>query len=87
MPELRRGHSQREEDKKNWLPAGKDKIMAIVLCLFLGGVGVHNFYLGETKKGIIKILLCLFVISEVLALVDLLKMITDNYVVDPNKAF
>lgn len=76
-----------KEDKKNWLPAGKDKMMAIVLCLFLGGVGVHNFYLGETKKGIIKILLCLFVISEVLALVDLLKMITDNYVVDPNKAF
>ena len=76
------------EKKKEWIPAGKDKITAIILCLFLGAIGIHNFYFGETKKGIIKIVFCLlFGISAILALVDLIKMITDSYVVDPNKAF
>ena len=72
----------------NWLPIGKDKITAIILCLFLGAIGVHNFYLGERKKGIAKILLCLvFGVSAIFALIDLIKMITDSYVVDPNKSF
>lgn len=76
------------EEKKEWIPAGKDKITAIILCLFLGAIGIHNFYLGETKKGILKIVFCLvFGISAILALVDLIKMITDSYIVDPNKAF
>lgn len=77
-----------EEKSHGWVPAGKDKITAIVLCLFLGLIGVHNFYLGETKKGIIKILFCfLFCLSAIPALIDLIKMIMDSYVVDPNKAF
>lgn len=71
----------------NWIPEGKDKITAIILCLLLGAIGIHNFYLGETKKGIIKIVFCLlFAISAIFALIDLIKMITDSYVVDPNKA-
>ena len=71
-----------------WLPEGKDKLTALLLCLFFGGFGIHNFYLGEKKKGIIKIVFCLlFGISAILALIDLIKMITDNYVVDPKKAF
>ncbi|MBP3390755.1 MAG: TM2 domain-containing protein, partial [Clostridia bacterium] len=37
--------------------AGKDKIVIILLLVFLGGIGIHNFVMGETKKGIAKILL------------------------------
>jgi len=44
----------------------KNKIVAGILALFLGGFGIHYFYLGEAKKGglmlgatIISILLCL----------------------------
>ena len=79
---------EKVEEKASWLPAGKDKLTAILLCLFLGSIGIHNFYLGETKKGVIKIVFfVLFYISGILALIDLIKMITDNYVFDPNKSF
>ena len=33
----------------------KSKMVAGLLGIFLGGFGVHNFYLGNTNKGIIQI--------------------------------
>ena len=39
--------------------AGKDKILIILLLVFLGGLGIHNFIMGETKKGVAKIILSL----------------------------
>jgi TM2 domain-containing membrane protein YozV len=30
----------------------KDKKTAAILALFLGGLGIHRFYLGQTVKGI-----------------------------------
>ena len=66
--------------------AGKDKITMIIICLFLGGIGVHNFMMGETKKGIFKIVMCFcFGISGILALIDLIKIATDKYEVNPDK--
>ena len=35
---------------------GQKKIVAGVLGILLGGLGVHKFYLGNTKEGIIQIL-------------------------------
>ena len=65
---------------------GKDKTTMIIICLFLGGFGIHNFMLGETKKGVLKIVASLcFGLGGILALVDLIKIATDSYVVDPNK--
>jgi len=67
---------------------GKDKITLALICFFLGGLGIHNFMLGETKKGIVKIVLSLCVgIGGILALIDFIKILTDKYVVDPDKAF
>lgn len=37
----------------------KSKLVAGLLGIFLGGWGVHNFYLGYTKKGILQIVLTL----------------------------
>ena len=34
---------------------GKSKILAGIFGLVFGGIGVHNFYLGYTNKGIIQI--------------------------------
>lgn len=31
---------------------GGDQIVALLLCFFLGMLGIHSFYLGNTKKGI-----------------------------------
>ena len=33
----------------------KKKIVALLLAIFLGQLGIHNFYLGYTKKGIIQL--------------------------------
>ena len=36
---------------------GKSKIAAGLLGIFLGGYGVHNFYLGYTKKAVLQLVL------------------------------
>jgi len=38
---------------------GKSKLVAGLLAIFLGAFGVHNFYLGNTKKAIIQLVICL----------------------------
>ena len=48
----------------------KNKTTAAVLAIFLGGIGVHRFYLGETLKGVIMLLFCLTFIPSILALIS-----------------
>ena len=38
--------------------AGKDRLVAILLALFLGGLGIHKFYLGRPGWGVVYLLLC-----------------------------
>ncbi len=38
----------------------KSKIVAGLLALLLGGLGVHKFYLGCTTAGIIMLVICIF---------------------------
>jgi TM2 domain-containing membrane protein YozV len=67
---------------------GKDKITVALICFFLGGLGIHNFMLGETKKGIVKIVASLCVgLGGILALIDFIKILCDKYVVDQNALF
>lgn len=49
------------------LPAGtpKSKIAAGLLGIFLGGLGIHNFYLGYTKRGVAQLLV--FILGAPLA--------------------
>nr|WP_076389377.1 TM2 domain-containing protein [Vaginimicrobium propionicum] len=35
----------------------KSKVVAAVLAFFLGGTGIHNFYLGNVGRGIIQLLM------------------------------
>ncbi len=39
------------------VPGAKSKLVAGLLGIFLGGLGIHNFYLGYTQKAIIQVLL------------------------------
>ena len=65
---------------------GQDKIVMILVCLFLGGLGIHNFMMGESKKGVFKIIMSLVCgIGGILALIDLVKICMGTYVVDPTK--
>jgi len=61
-----------------------DKITLAIICFFIGGFGIHNFLLGETKKGIFKIIMtCCCGIGYIFAIIDLVKLLTDTYVIDP----
>ena len=65
---------------------GHDKVTMAVLCFFLGGLGVHNFVMGETKKGVLRLLLSFICgIGGVIALIDFIKILCDTYIVDPDK--
>jgi len=50
------------------------KLIAIILAFFFGILGIHKFYLGETKKGILYLLLMFFGISFFLAMYDVYKI-------------
>lgn len=64
----------------------QNKLILILVCLFLGEFGIHNFILGETKKGIFRIIMSLCCgIGYILALIDLVKIALDTYEVNPNK--
>ena len=36
----------------------KSKLVAALLAFFLGGIGVHKFYLGQTGTGVVYLLFC-----------------------------
>lgn len=40
-------------------PAAKSKMVAGLLGIFLGSLGIHNFYLGFTKKAVIQLVVSL----------------------------
>jgi TM2 domain-containing membrane protein YozV len=48
----------------------KNKIVAFLLAWFLGGIGVHKFYLGQTGWGIIYLLFCWTFIPSIAAFVE-----------------
>ena len=63
-------------------PAGsaaseKGFVPAILLCLFLGGLGVHRFYVGKIGTGILQ-LITLGGLG-IWALIDLIVIITGNF--------
>lgn len=48
----------------------KDRITAGILAILLGGLGIHHFYLGNTGRGILYIVLGCIGISPILGLID-----------------
>lgn len=65
-----------------------DKIVIALVCFFLGYLGIHNFMLGETKKGVVKIVFTVLCgIGTILALIDFIKILLDKYEINPDKAF
>ena len=70
----------------------KSKTTAALLALFLGGIGVHYFYLGKTMAGLIFLLLFWTYIPALIALVQAIMMFTmteeqfyEKYVNNPSK--
>ncbi len=54
----------------------KSKTTALLLCLFLGGIGIHRFYLGYTLFGVIQLLT--FGGLGIWTLIDFVRLITGS---------
>ena len=55
----------------------KDWLTTLLLCLFVGSLGIHRFYTGHTLIGVIQLLTlggC-----GIWTLVDLVMIVTDSY--------
>lgn len=50
--------------------AGKSKPLAIVFALFLGGLGIHKFYLGKSGTGFLYLIFCWTFIPVILGIID-----------------
>jgi TM2 domain-containing membrane protein YozV len=53
----------------------KNKYIAAVLAFFIGGLGVHKFYLGKTSSGILYLVFCWTFIPAILALIDMILLL------------
>lgn len=70
----------------------KSKLAAGLLGIFLGGLGIHNFYLGYTKKAVAQLLICVLgaclivgpVAAEIWGLVEGIMILCDKITVDAN---
>ena len=63
----------------------KSKLVAGLLGILLGGLGIHNFYLGYTSKAVIDIVLSLFCgIGAIWGLIEGIMILTGNIAVDAN---
>lgn len=50
--------------------ANKDKLVAALLAIFLGGFGVHKFYLGSIGLGILYLLFCWTFIPSMIGFIE-----------------
>lgn len=64
----------------------KSKLVAVLLAFFLGSIGIHDFYLGYNKYGVIKIVLtvCTGIGGAIWAIVDFIRLLTGSLNRDAN---
>ena len=76
--------------KEQTTTQAKSKIAAGLLGIFLGGFGVHNFYLGYTGKAVAQLLITvlscgiLSVVSSVWGLIEGIMILTGSITTDAN---
>jgi len=56
--------------------AGRNRIAAALFALFLGGLGVHKFYLGQIGLGILYLVFCWTFIPAIVGLVEGIILLT-----------
>ena len=57
---------------------GKTKLVASLLALFLGGLGVHKFYMGDTVLGIIYLVFFWTFIPAIIAFFEAIIWLTQS---------
>ncbi|MBR4881084.1 MAG: NINE protein [Clostridia bacterium] len=56
----------------------KNKMVAGILAILLGGLGIHKFYLGKTVMGILYILFCWTYIPSIIGLIEGIMILCSN---------
>ncbi len=56
----------------------KSKSTAALLALFLGGLGIHRFYLGQVGLGFVYMLLCWTFVPSMIAFIDMIAFFAMN---------
>ena len=54
----------------------KKKTTAALLAFFLGGLGIHRFYLGKTGQWFAYLLLCWTLVPGIIAFIDFIIFLT-----------
>lgn len=62
--------------QSSYVPAPKSKVTAALLALFLGGIGIHKFYLGRAGWGVVYLLLFWTFIPAIVAFVEAIVYLT-----------
>lgn len=53
-----------------YTPAQRSRLAAALLAIFLGGLGIHKFYLGKIAQGVIYLLFCWTFIPLILGFIE-----------------
>ena len=80
-------HSNTQNTYNNVVSGQKSKFIAGLLAILLGTLGIHNFYLGYTKKAVAQLLLFVFFlgwVSFIWGIIDGIKIFSDKITCDAN---
>ncbi len=64
--------------------SSKDWLTTLILCFFLGSLGIHSFYAGKTGIGIVQLLTCGG--CGIWTLIDFVMIVMGNYTDAEGKA-
>jgi len=79
-----------KKPQTNTNPDAKSKVVAGILAIFIGSLGVHNFYLGYTNKAVAQLLITLLtcgagsIISGIWGLIEGIYILTGKINTDAN---
>ena len=61
----------------------KEWLVTLLLCIFLGGFGIHRFYVGKTGTGIAQLVLTITIVGSIITaiwvFIDLILIVTKKF--------